>query len=125
MRHQKTKNPGLNRFRRRVRRTAGGIARRDRNQLRIRKTNMHFYAEITNPTGSVTLVSLSTRHPSVAAQVKKGVARKEAATLLGTELAKLALAKDIKQVAFNRSGHLYHGVVKAFAEAVRAGNIDF
>jgi len=125
MRHQKTKNPALNRLRRRARRTAGNIARRDRNQLRIRKTNMHFYAEITNPAGSETLISLSTRHPSVAAQVKKGVARKEAASVLGAEIAKLASAKGIEKVAFNRSGHLYHGVVKAFAEAVRAGNIDF
>ncbi len=119
----RTKNNKLNRQIRRARKTRA--QKGGRHQLRIRKTNMHLYAEIMDAQTGNTMLSLSTAHASIASQVKKGAARVEAAITLGSAVAKLAQDKGVKSVSFDRSGYLYHGVVKAFADAVRAGNIEF
>ncbi len=47
------------------------------------------------------------------------------ATVVGEELAKLAVAKKIKQVTFDRNGFMYHGRVKAVAEGARKGGLEF
>ncbi len=120
---RKYKTESRNRFERRKRRTKGSLATRDLPVLMIRKTNSHLYATVTNPNGAETIASISTAHPSLADKVSKGVKRKESATLLGSSIAASLKDKGIKQVAFNRNGYLYHGVVAAFAQSVRDSGI--
>lgn len=70
-------------------------------------------------------MSASTLKVAVPTQTKEAKTNKEAAKAVGSELAKLALAKNIKNVVFDRSGYLYHGRIKALAEAAREAGLTF
>jgi large subunit ribosomal protein L18 len=62
---------------------------------------------------------------AVHGSAKKGVDKMAQAKSVGNEVAKAALAKDIKAIVFDRSGYLYHGRIKALADAMREGGLDF
>ncbi len=100
----------------------------ERPRLCICKSNRHLYAQIiddnSNPKGSVSLVFVSTSNKENRASNKnfKNVAN---AKKLGLMIAEKAKAKGIKKVVFDRSGYIYHGIIKAFAEAAREGGLDF
>ncbi len=103
---------------RRVKAKINGTEERPR--LTVSRSNAHIYAQIINDDKGVTLVSFSD------IKVKKGKQTKvEMATVVGEELAKLAVAKKIKQVTFDRNGFMYHGRVKAVAEGARKGGLEF
>ena len=78
------------------------------------------YAQIVDDSKGLTLASAST----LELDGVKG-ANKDSATRVGRELAKRALAKDVTAVVFDRNGYLYHGKVKALAEAAREAGLKF
>ena len=103
----------------RVRRKVTGTQERPR--LCIYRSNLNLYAQIIDDTAGNTLVSASTLDKGV----KTKHSNKEAAKEVGALIAKKALEKNIKAVVFDRSGYIYHGVIKEFAEAAREGGLEF
>ena len=103
----------------RVRTKISGTAERPR--LCMYRSNTNIYAQIIDDVAGTTLVSASTLDKSV----KTKHANCEAAKEVGALIAKRASEKKIKTVVFDRSGYIYHGVVKALAEAAREGGLEF
>ena len=103
----------------RVRRKISGTA--DRPRLCVYRSNTNIYVQIIDDVAGNTLVSASTLDK----EVKTKHANKEAAKEVGTLIAKRASDKNIKTVVFDRSGYIYHGVVKELAEAAREGGLEF
>ena len=97
----------------RVRRKIAGTPERPR--LNVYKSNMNIYAQIIDDVEGKTLASASTLDKECNAQGSNV----EAAKAVGTLVAKRALAKGIDNVVFDRSGYIYHGKVKALADAAR------
>lgn len=93
---------------------------KERPRLNVFRSNKHFYAQVIDDVSMKTLVGLSTEKLDL-----KVKSNKEAASKLGTEIVKLCLAKKIKVVVFDRGGYLYHGRVKAFADAAREAGLEF
>ncbi|MBW2712844.1 MAG: 50S ribosomal protein L18 [Deltaproteobacteria bacterium] len=104
-------------------RTQKQVAKSDLNRLTVFRSAKHIYAQIDDPTGK-TLATVSTRCKAVVGDVAQtgGV---EAAKLVGSAIAGLAKDKKIEQVVFNRNGYLYHGRVKALADAAREAGLKF
>jgi large subunit ribosomal protein L18 len=106
----------------RVRRKVSGTAERPR--LAVFRSLNHIYAQVIDDTRGSTLVTASTLDAEIAGD-SKGKKKTGKAELVGTLLARRAVEKGIKQVAFDRGGSLYHGRVKALAEAARKGGLEF
>ncbi|MDX5364670.1 MAG: 50S ribosomal protein L18 [Pseudazoarcus pumilus] len=109
---------------RRARKTRAKLAELKAVRLTVFRTNAHIYAQIISGCRSQVLASASTVEKDVRAQIKSG-SNKEAATVVGKLIAERAKAAGIEQVAFDRSGFLYHGRVKALADAAREGGLKF
>ena len=103
----------------RVRTKVSGTAERPR--LCVYRSNSNIYAQIIDDVAGNTLVSASTLDK----EVKTKKSNVEAAKEVGTLIAKRAAAKNITTVVYDRSGYIYHGVVKALAEAAREGGLEF
>ena len=106
----------------RIRNHVKGTAARPR--LAVFRSNKHMYAQIIDDTVGRTLVSAST----LQAEVKEGLEHTdnvEAAAKVGTVIAKRAVEKGITSVVFDRGGFLYHGKVKALADAAREAGLEF
>ncbi|EDY37610.1 ribosomal protein L18 [Cyanobium sp. PCC 7001] len=107
---------------RRLRRHLTGTAERPR--LAVFRSNNHIYAQVIDDAAQSTLCSASTvdkeLRPSVTA-----AGTCEASVAVGQLVAKRALAKGISQVVFDRGGNLYHGRVKALADAAREAGLQF
>ena len=103
----------------RVRGKISGTAERPR--LSVFRSENNIYAQIIDDVAGVTLVSAST--------VEKGFegngGNVEAAKKIGSKIAERALAKGIEEVVVDRGGYIYHGRVKALAEAAREGGLKF
>lgn len=106
----------------RVRKKIRGTVERPR--LNIFKSARHIYAQVIDDTTGAALVAASTVMDNVGEGLKY-TGNIEAAKKVGAEVAKLALAKNITQVVFDRNGFLYHGRVKALAEAARENGLSF
>lgn len=102
----------------RIRKKVKGSTERPR--LCIFRSAKHVYAQVIDDVTGKTIVSAST----LDTDGTKG-ANKEACTAIGKEIAKRALGKSIKSVVFDRNGFLYHGRVKALADAARAAGLEF
>ncbi|MBI2877675.1 MAG: 50S ribosomal protein L18 [Candidatus Tectomicrobia bacterium] len=116
------KDPRLIR-KRRIRRKVLGTA--DRPRLTIYKGNRHIYAQIIDDEKGHTLVAASTRGAEFRTRMPQGGKTIDAARMVGEILGEKALAQGIQQVVFDRDGFLYHGKVKALADAVRERGIVF
>ena len=103
----------------RVRTKISGTPERPR--LCIYRSNNNLFAQIVDDVNAVTLAQASTLDKSV--KVKHS--NVEAAKEVGTLIAKRAAEKKIKTVVFDRSGYIYHGVVKQFAESAREAGLEF
>ena len=90
-------------------------------RLCVYRSNSNLYAQIIDDVKGVTLVSASTLDKDI--KTKKS--NKEAAKEVGTSIAKKALDKKIKTVVYDRSGYIYHGIVKELAEAAREAGLEF
>ncbi len=106
----------------RVRKKVGGSVERPR--LCVFRSTKHIYAQIIEDVTGKTLVAASTVAKDTGDSVKY-TGNVEAAKAVGKQIAEKALAKDIKQVVFDRNGFLYHGRVKALADAAREAGLTF
>lgn len=106
----------------RVRRKVRGSQERPR--LCVFRSARHIYAQIIEDSTGTTLVSVSTVCKEVGGDLKAS-GNVEAAKLVGKKIAERALAKNITQVVFDRNGFLYHGRVKALADAAREAGLSF
>ena len=104
----------------RIRKTLSGTAERPR--LNVFRSNANITAQIIDDEKGVTLVSASTREKEL--NIKNG-GNVEAAKLIGAEIAKRAKKEKIEKVVFDRGGYLYHGRVKALADAARENGLEF
>lgn len=91
-------------------------------RLSVFRSNQHTYAQIVHPDGR-TLCAASTLMES-ASKLKNG-SNKDAATFVGKTVAELAIKAGVKEVVFDRSGYLYHGRIKALADAARQAGLEF
>jgi large subunit ribosomal protein L18 len=107
------------RVRGRVKRAAHGRVR-----LSVHRSSKHIYAQIIDDTRSVTLAAASSIEKTMRESMKTG-ADIAAAKATGKLLAERAKEKGIVDVIFDRGGYLYHGRVKALAEAAREGGLNF
>ena len=107
---------------RKLRNRFSGTAERTR--LAVFRSNNHMYAQIIDDTVGKTLVSASTLDKDVKAELEK-TNNVEAATVVGTVVAKKALEKGITTVVYDRGGFVYEGKVKALAEAAREAGLEF
>ena len=106
----------------RVRRKIRGTQERPR--LCIFRSAKHIYAQIIEDTTGKTLVAASTVAPATVEGVKY-TGNVEAAKAVGAAIAKKAMEQNIQQVVFDRNGFLYHGRVKALADAAREAGLAF
>ena len=107
---------------RRLRNTLAGTAERPR--LAVFRSNNHMYVQVIDDTCGNTLVSASTLDADVKADLAK-TNNVEAASKLGTVIAKKAQEKGIKEVVFDRGGYSYAGKVAALADAAREAGLEF
>jgi large subunit ribosomal protein L18 len=105
--------------RRNIKRAAGSRAR-----LSVFRSSKHIYAQLIDDANGRTLVSASSLEREMRGSLKTG-ANIEAARAVGKRIADRASAKGIKDVVFDRGGYLYHGRVKALADAAREGGLKF
>lgn len=89
-------------------------------RLNVFRSNAHIHCQIIDDVKGVTLVSCS----SVELKLANG-GNVDAAKTVGTEIAKRALEKGITSVVFDRGGYVYHGRVKAVADAAREAGLNF
>ena len=90
----------------------------------VHRTPQHIYAQIFAPEGDKVLVAASSLQKDVRGELKT-TGNIEAAKAVGRAIAERAKAKGIAKVAFDRSGFMYHGRVKALAEAAREAGLEF
>jgi large subunit ribosomal protein L18 len=98
----------------RVRAKLSGTTARPR--LNVFRSNQHIYAQVIDDLKSVTIASASTLDKDL---------NIDAAQKVGELVAKRAIEKGVKSVVFDRGGYLYHGRVKALAEAAREAGLEF
>lgn len=99
------------------------VAASDHVRLTVFRSSKHIYAQLVDPLSGRTLGTVSSRTKTVSGDA--GTGNVEAARRVGSAVAALAKEKQITKVVFNRNGFLYHGRVKALAEAARAGGLEF
>lgn len=108
------------RIHRRIRRKIAGTAERPR--LAVHFSNQHVYAQVIDDVAGRTLVAAATTEKGVEAGKAASVAT---ATRIGQLVAERAKAAAIESVVFDRGGFIYHGKVKALADAARDGGLQF
>lgn len=112
--HQRRKQ----RIRTKLKRVSSGLPR-----LCVHRTNQHTYAQIIDDVQSISVAYASTSGKS-GSSLKNG-ANIEAAKFIGKQIAELAQKKGVTAVTFDRSGYLYHGRIKALADAAREAGLKF
>lgn len=105
----------------RIRKVVAGTATRPR--LSVKFSGKHIYAQAVDDEAGRTLVFLSTLDPEIRRAKAKG--NLAGAKSLGEAFASKAKAAGVASVVFDRNGRLYHGRVKTFADAARAGGLKF
>ena len=118
LKHEK----GLARRHRRVRGKISGTPERLR--LCVTRSNSTIYAQVIDDVSHTTICGVSTLGPEFKATGKKG-GTVEGAAEIGTIIGKMAQEKGVTKVVFDRGGHLYHGRVKALADAAREAGLVF
>ncbi|MDI6749985.1 MAG: 50S ribosomal protein L18 [Pseudomonadota bacterium] len=109
---------------RRARKTRAKIAELKIARLCVHRSNCHIYAQVYSGSRNQVLAAASSLEPEMRAAIPNG-GNVEAAKAVGKLIAERALAKGVREVAFDRSGFKYHGRVKALAEAARESGLKF
>lgn len=117
-----TRSESIERRHRRVRRRVIGTPERPR--LSVFRSHQHIYAQVIDDTQHQTLAAASTLDPALKAELATG-ATCDASAKVGKLVADRAREKGIQKVVFDRGGNLYHGRVKALAEAAREAGLEF
>src|ERR1700728_2559998 len=107
-------------------RVRGALARaaHGRSRLSVFRSSKHIYAQVIDDDAGVTVVSASSIEKTAREGLKTG-ASVDAAKAVGKLIAERAKEKGVKDVVFDRGGYLYHGRVRALAEAAREGGLNF
>jgi large subunit ribosomal protein L18 len=121
----KTKDDRRVRIQLRQRKRIAGTSERPR--LSVFRSVTHIYAQVIDDMTGQTLVSASTVEPSVKAAFAKNVrgGNIKGAEAIGQAIAERSIEKGIKRVVFDRSGFLYHGRIRAVADAARKAGLEF
>ena len=93
-----------------------------RPRLSVFRSGRHIYAQIIDDRVGITIAAASTNEKDVSVSKSWNI---EAAKSVGKAIAERATAKGVKQVVFDRGGYIYHGRVKALADAARESGLDF
>ena len=101
------------------------IGSKARPRLAVFRSNNHIYAQVIDDNAQQTICSASTVDKELKGDVKKLSPNCNSSSIVGKLLAKRAIKKGIKQVIFDRGGNIYHGRVKALAEAAREEGLNF
>ncbi|MBZ8179699.1 50S ribosomal protein L18 [Oscillatoria salina] len=117
-----TRKELVQRRHRRLRKKVNGTSERPR--LSVFRSNQHIYAQVIDDTKQHTLAAASTLDTELRAQLESA-ATCEASSAVGKLVAERSLSQGIKKVVFDRGGNIYHGRVKALAEAAREAGLDF
>ncbi|MEP3277171.1 MAG: 50S ribosomal protein L18 [Stappiaceae bacterium] len=107
----------------RVRRSLKAVSN-GRPRLSVFRSSKHIYAQVINDDNGATVAAASSLEKDMRSSLKTG-ADAEAATAVGKLLAERAKKAGIEQVIFDRGGYLFHGRVKALADAAREGGLEF
>ena len=107
------------RVRRSIRKTANG-----RPRLSVFRSSQHIYAQVIDDAEGVTVAAASSLEPDLRKSLKTG-ANREAAAETGKLVAERAVKAGVKDVVFDRGSYLFHGRVKALADAAREGGLNF
>jgi large subunit ribosomal protein L18 len=121
----RTKEDRRHRIQLRQRKRIHGTMERPR--LSVFRSVSHIYAQVIDDLNGTTLVSASTTEPSLKGAFAKGVAggNLKGAEAIGKTIAERSIEKGIKRVVFDRSGFLYHGRIRAVADAARKAGLEF
>jgi large subunit ribosomal protein L18 len=113
-------------FERRKRRTRASIAKKSGGRVRLSvfRSSKHIYVQLIDDVQGKTLASASTLEADLKGSLKTG-ADTAAAAAVGKLIAERAKAAGITEVVFDRGGYIYHGLVKALADAAREGGLSF
>ena len=104
-------------------RSQKSLARAKRVQVVVYRSARHIYAQLVDPESGRTIAGVSSRNREICEGATAG--NVEAAKKVGTAIAEKAKAANVERVVFNRNGFLYHGRVKALADAAREAGLDF
>jgi large subunit ribosomal protein L18 len=113
---------GRERRKLRIRRRISGTSQRPR--LSVFRSAKHIYAQCVDDVGGTTLAHASTLSRDVRGETAEGN-KLDAAKKVGQAIAKLLLAKGIDEIIFDRNGYLYHGRIRALADAAREAGLKF
>jgi large subunit ribosomal protein L18 len=121
----KTKDDRRHRIQLRQRKRIMGTPERPR--LSVFRSVSHIYAQVIDDLSGKTLASASSVDPALKGAFSKGVAggNVKGAEAIGKAIAERSIDKGIKRVVFDRSGFLYHGRIRAVADAARKGGLEF
>ena len=93
-----------------------------RNRLSVFRSNNHIYVQAIDDSKGITLASASSLEKEL---VKDQTGRKELAATIGREIAKRLIEKGIKDIAFDKGGYKYHGLIKILADSARKQGLNF
>ena len=121
----RTKEDRRDRIKLRLRKRIVGTAERPR--LSVFRSVAHIYVQAIDDASGQTLAAASTVEPAVKAQMAEKVrgGNRAGAELIGKTIAERLIGKGLKQAVFDRNGFLYHGRVRAVAEAARKAGLEF
>jgi large subunit ribosomal protein L18 len=121
----KTKDDRRQRIRYRIRKRMRGTS--DRPRLSVFRSVSHIYVQVIDDLAGTTLASASSLEPTVKGKMDKDAraGNRKGAELVGTTIAERLKDKGITRVVFDRNGFLYHGRVRAVAEAARLAGLEF
>jgi large subunit ribosomal protein L18 len=99
----------------------------ERPRLTVFRSLSHIYAQVVDDLNGKTLVAASSVEPAIKAGMAKGVrgGNLKGAEAIGAAIAQRSIEKGIKRVVFDRSGFLYHGRIRAVADAARKAGLEF
>lgn len=101
------------------------VGTKDRPRLSIRRSINHLYAQVIDDVAGKTLISVSTLSKDLKGALKEDAGNVKGAAALGTAVAEKCKKEGIVKIVFDRAGYLYHGRVKALADAARKGGLSF
>ena len=121
----KTREDRRDRIKHRIRKRVHGDEQRPR--LTVFRSVSHIYAQVIDDMTGTTIVSAASTEPALKAEAGSGVrgGNRAGAQALGKTIAERLIAKGIKRVVFDRGGYLYHGRIRAVADAAREAGLEF
>ncbi len=106
-----------------IRKKISGTSEKPR--MTVFRSNTQIYAQLVDDTTGNVLLSVSSLSKAVAEKIVSVKGKVSKSAIVGSELAALALQKNISTVVFDRNGYRYHGRVKAIADGARKGGLKF